>query len=766
MQQNLKIVAPLPSLAITGGIRRFLEIGNELVRRGFHYSVVLPEGTKKELTWFRFEGKIKNVNECLPQEFDIAIIGPPDCLKYDYLAKKVILIAIHNASWVIEPYRKFLKEHPETPVVLVNRKLVKFFPQGKIIEGGVNIQHFTPKKLRVGYHAQYAHSNIKGTRYIIEQLSNLPHIELVPIRNIPNDQLPEIYRSLDYFVSWESEGAWNNTAAEALACGVPVVTNGVNCEPFRDKVIVVNNLREFFDCPLKELSYERFVDKLLEVFKTVLSVTDQPLPVTMTEPPQLTIPELTGACHHVLKTFVVNFQPKRYLEIGVGQGENLRDLNVPEKVGIDIVAPDIPLESNIRFYCGKSDDVLTSPEFRKEQPFDLIFIDAFHEFRQCVRDFENALNFLSENGIIVIHDVWPFDQTNKFPYPITGKKPYKMNPNGTWSSAWCGDVWKMVFYLNHKKYLEDFNYATIRAFPGYLVIWRTRKKRQINEVKSTKEIDRLNDNYAIQNETVFNFMSLEEIVTTIMAERQMISDVSIPIANTEETRFSTDNILLAAPTFHEKLYCWQEYLEAIKSNGIKHMLFVDTSPPDKGIPVPEKADVIRLFGMRRRLNSREVLAYAYSVIFSYAQGYGYDYLWIVETDIIVQPDTLRKLLRDVLQTQGIVSALSFRQEGRPQAYYDQRLWKARGRDGLWRIIRQPLPKEDLKGLKKVKAVSFGCLLIPKHLYQYLHAEWSSQHYNHPDGFFFERLAEEGVDVYVDCDIRVKHLQRPWKEVIW
>jgi len=744
-----------------------LEIGNELVKRGYDYTIVIPNDVNKKLTWFNFNGKIKKVGECKPQEFDIAIIGPPDCLKYYYLAKRTIIIAIHDAEWVTGPYRRFLDEHPETPIVLVNRKLKQIFPEGIIIEGAVNIEHFTPKKLRVGYYAQGYGSDVKNSRYIIEQLSDLPHIELVPIKDISNKRLPKVYRSLDYFVSWESQGAWSNTSAEALSCGVPVVTNGVNCEPFKDKVIVVNNLRDFFDKPLKELSYSRFVDKLLEVFEVANEIEIKEMQ-TIDKEFQPIIPEPRPVCHHILDILVANFKPNRYLEVGVGFGNNLRDLNVKEKVGIDIVKPNIGL-GNVKFYLGKSDEIFKSNAFQKEKRFDLIFIDAYHEFRQCIRDFENSLKFLNKNGVIVIHDVWPFDRVNDFPYPITGKKPHNLRDDGTWDVAWCGDIWKMIFYLRHKKHLKNLRYAVIRDFPGYLVIWTDKRDRDI-ETKTIKEIDMLEDDYAIENQNLFNFMSPEDIVKEIYKSIQLskISSITTTVKQKQikDDKEAKERILLASPTFYEKLYCWNDYLEAIKSTGIKDMLFIDTSPHGKEVPMPEEADVIRLYGAKRRLNSREVLSYAYSIIFSYAQGYGYDYLWIVETDVIVKPDTLERLLESSKKTDAMVSGLIFRSDGHPQAYYDQNLWHIKGKDGLWRITRPPIPKEELKGLKKVKAVTFGCLLIPKRVYEYLKADWYSHHYNHPDGFFFERLAEIGIDVYVDCDVVVEHLQRPWKEVVW
>ena len=37
--------ALLPGMGVFGGVRRFLEIGNELIRRGHRFVIYHPEGT-------------------------------------------------------------------------------------------------------------------------------------------------------------------------------------------------------------------------------------------------------------------------------------------------------------------------------------------------------------------------------------------------------------------------------------------------------------------------------------------------------------------------------------------------------------------------------------------------------------------------------------------------------------------------------------------------------------------------------------------------
>ena len=52
---------------------------------------------------------------------------------------------------------------------------------------------------------------------------------------------------------------------------------------------------------------------------------------------------------------------------------------------------------------------MTSDEFfsQNKETFDLIFIDGLHIHEQVLKDIDNSLNVLNENGVILLHDCLP-----------------------------------------------------------------------------------------------------------------------------------------------------------------------------------------------------------------------------------------------------------------------------------------------------------------------------------------------------------------------
>lgn len=251
------IAAVVPVLDKRGGVRHFLEVGNILVDRGYDYTI-FSDDTKQD--WFNFKGKIVDWRYGI--KADIVIVGDPHLLPITNKIEGKIFVWVLASGPYKEMYELYRRKFP---FILINRWFKKDYPEGFLCEMGVNTKHFKPKKRRVLFYSGGERGLHKQGHVIHEQLGNLPEIELVELKDLNNKQLARAYQSGDYFVAWEMEGGFSNTAAEALASGLPVVTNGNNCEPFLDRVIVVKNLRDFFTDPMRENTWEKTVDNLLKI---------------------------------------------------------------------------------------------------------------------------------------------------------------------------------------------------------------------------------------------------------------------------------------------------------------------------------------------------------------------------------------------------------------------------------------------------------------------------------------------------------------------
>jgi len=251
----MKIGAILPHLKAFGGVRRFLEVGQVLMSRGHDYRVFSKE--PGGLDWFDYAGPIEGWDRI---EADVLLIGdPPSFRVLDRADGKVYVWVIAGGHYT----KQYKAVEGRYSILLNNRIFLEEFPNARLCEGGVNTDRFKPNTLRVGYYA--GRGSIKGEQQIIRTLGDV--VKLVPIQGYSDAELPFVYRSLDYFVCAETRDGWPNTAAEALACGVPVVSSSRNTLPFAGRVIQVESLRGFFERPMSEFSWSQVCDRLEEIWR-------------------------------------------------------------------------------------------------------------------------------------------------------------------------------------------------------------------------------------------------------------------------------------------------------------------------------------------------------------------------------------------------------------------------------------------------------------------------------------------------------------------
>ena len=139
----------------------------------------------------------------------------------------------------------------------------------------------------------------------------------------------------------------------------------------------------------------------------------------------------------IIKKLINYKNYKTYLEIGCDQDENFSKINLLDKIGVD------PKSGGTH---RMTSDVFFNSNKKK---FDFIYIDGLHTYEQAVNDIKNSLNFLNENGIILLHDCLPKKIWNQIVPRIYGH--------------WNGDVWKAIV---ESRTWENTNTITVNADHG------------------------------------------------------------------------------------------------------------------------------------------------------------------------------------------------------------------------------------------------------------------------------------------------------------
>lgn len=253
----MKIAAVLPHVEIFGGVRRYIEIGNEFSKKGHCFVLYHPEGGNPR--WLEFKGRTKPFSSLGEEEFDIGLCSEYSILPYfEKLRAKAkffyFLLEGHKMEKKVARRHYFFLGNSKGICQRIKRK---YSVSCLKAAGGVNTDIFYPLKkedrkdeFRILCYGRL-YKKRKGGLYVIQAVEKLyrkyPHLRLVlfdslvpnekrnPRKllktrvphefylNLPQKKMAWLYSQADIFVSAEKRAGWSNTTAEAMACQIPVV---------------------------------------------------------------------------------------------------------------------------------------------------------------------------------------------------------------------------------------------------------------------------------------------------------------------------------------------------------------------------------------------------------------------------------------------------------------------------------------------------------------------------------------------------------------
>jgi predicted O-methyltransferase YrrM len=177
----------------------------------------------------------------------------------------------------------------------------------------------------------------------------------------------------------------------------------------------------------------------------------------------------------VLQPILELYTSPRYLEIGVNTGETFFALSAARKVAVDPnfrfdIKAAQEREEHASFFEIESDRYFENL-IEQEEKFDVIYLDGLHVFEQTLRDFTNALYYLTADGVIVVDDVVPSSYAASLPNEEAAVRlKHEINEA---DQSWMGDVYRLVFFI--EAFYPQYDYATVIENHGQLVVWRSRR---------------------------------------------------------------------------------------------------------------------------------------------------------------------------------------------------------------------------------------------------------------------------------------------------
>lgn len=162
-----------------------------------------------------------------------------------------------------------------------------------------------------------------------------------------------------------------------------------------------------------------------------------------------------------------------YLEIGVSNGIAFRRIAADEKIAVDPVfrlsgrsrrLADAKAHATHYFEMTSEAFFASQTAFLAQRSIDVALIDGLHSYEQVVRDVENTLRYLRDDGVIVLHDCNP--ATASIGSTATSYDDFRARNRWQtilWLSGppWSGDVWKAIVHLRSTR--DDLRIAVLKC---------------------------------------------------------------------------------------------------------------------------------------------------------------------------------------------------------------------------------------------------------------------------------------------------------------
>jgi hypothetical protein len=173
---------------------------------------------------------------------------------------------------------------------------------------------------------------------------------------------------------------------------------------------------------------------------------------------------------------IPGIENKRYLELGLGRGETFNAVRARSKMSVDIQYSPMFRMSTDEFFAILSENVL----------FDVIFIDAGHDFANVVHDFNNSVEHLSMGGYILVHDLLPPDESHT-------------------ARDLCGDGYKLLAYFIEER-IDDLRSLYMNDF-GLTVFKNPNSNQPLRSAPEERLANYVNMSFELFN-NLFNFEAL------------------------------------------------------------------------------------------------------------------------------------------------------------------------------------------------------------------------------------------------------------------
>ena len=204
----------------------------------------------------------------------------------------------------------------------------------------------------------------------------------------------------------------------------------------------------------------------------------------------------------VVQSLINSSKEKLYLEIGVFVGQNFLQIQSNRKIGVDpVLRIKLPekFKPTTHFYEIPSDQFFKeSKDEILEKKADVMFIDGLHTYGQSLRDVINGLDYLKDDGVIVMHDCFP--KCHAAAHPVMSEAQQMEGYQGFWN----GDVFKAILWM--RSFRDDLEVFVLDTDHGLGMVCKGKPQSTLS--LSAEQIEKMTYEEFAKDQV--NYLNLKE----------------------------------------------------------------------------------------------------------------------------------------------------------------------------------------------------------------------------------------------------------------
>lgn len=227
-----------------------------------------------------------------------------------------------------------------------------------------------------------------------------------------------------------------------------------------------------------------------------------------------------------------------------------------------------------------------------------------------------------------------------------------------------------------------------------------------------------------------------------------------------------NKVLIACPSNAIKNYCLDAYVSSVEAMGYDFVI-ADNTPSQGNKNQYLVRNIESLWSDPKGKSSYQIITDSQNQIRDYFLERDYTHLMFIESDLIAPVYTVEKLLAHQKPVVGFPYLIYSGSHTIAMIQEMSENLASIGKFTNLSLMDSFLAMDG--GLKKVRAMGFGCVLIEREIIEAIPFRCNQDDLvkgeAYADSFFYSDLARAGVPCYLDTSITITHLNQDWEKEV-